>query len=53
MSDALLQVRGLSKEFPIRGGILNRVQGSVRAVSDVSFDVATCSKDDVGFAVKY
>jgi oligopeptide/dipeptide ABC transporter ATP-binding protein len=40
MSDALLQVRGLSKEFPIRGGILNRVQGSVRAVSDVSFDVA-------------
>ena len=40
MSAPLLSVRGLSKEFPIRGGILNRVQGSVRAVTDVSFDVA-------------
>ena len=40
MSQPLLQVSGLSKEFPIRGGILNRVQGSVRAVTDVSFDVA-------------
>ncbi len=40
MSDALLRVSGLSKEFPIRGGILNRVQGSVRAVTNVSFDVA-------------
>ena len=40
MSTPLLSVRGLSKEFPIRGGILNRVQGSVRAVTDVSFDVA-------------
>ena len=40
MSDPLLSVRGLSKAFPIRGGILNRVQGSVRAVTDVSFDVA-------------
>ena len=40
MSPPLLSVRGLSKEFPIRGGILNRTQGSVRAVTDVSFDVA-------------
>jgi len=40
MSVPLLRVRGLSKAFPIRGGILNRVQGSVRAVTDVSFDVA-------------
>jgi oligopeptide/dipeptide ABC transporter ATP-binding protein len=40
MSEPLLQVRGLSKAFPIRGGILNRVQGSVRAVTNVSFDVA-------------
>ncbi len=39
MSTSLLSVRGLSKEFPIRGGILNRVQGSVRAVTDVSFEV--------------
>ncbi len=40
MSEPLLRVSGLSKEFPIRGGILNRVQGSVRAVTDVSFEVA-------------
>ena len=40
MSEPLLSVRGLSKEFPIRGGILNRVQGSVRAVTEVSFEVA-------------
>ena len=40
MTNPLLSVRGLSKEFPIRGGILNRIQGSVRAVTDVSFDVA-------------
>ena len=40
MSEPLLRVSHLSKEFPIRGGILNRVQGSVRAVTDVSFDVA-------------
>ncbi|MBC7562431.1 MAG: ABC transporter ATP-binding protein [Gemmatimonadaceae bacterium] len=39
-TDPLLSVRGLSKTFPIRGGILNRVTGSVRAVTDVSFDVA-------------
>jgi oligopeptide/dipeptide ABC transporter ATP-binding protein len=41
MSAPLLQVRGLSKSFPIRGGILNRVQGNVRAVTDVSFEVAS------------
>ncbi len=40
MSAPLLRVSHLSKEFPIRGGILNRVHGSVRAVTDVSFDVA-------------
>ena len=40
MSDPVLRVQHLWKEFPIRGGILNRVQGSVRAVTDVSFDVA-------------
>jgi oligopeptide/dipeptide ABC transporter ATP-binding protein len=40
VSTAILSVRGLSKSFPIRGGVFNRVQGSVRAVTDVSFDVA-------------
>jgi peptide/nickel transport system ATP-binding protein len=33
----LLIVNGLKKHFPIRGGILNRVIGQVRAVDDVSF----------------
>jgi len=35
----LLQVRGLRKYFPIRGGILSRVVANVKAVEDVSFDV--------------
>jgi oligopeptide/dipeptide ABC transporter ATP-binding protein len=39
VSEPLLSVRGLSKSFPIRGGIFNRVQGNVAAVHDVSLDV--------------
>ena len=35
----LLQVRGLRKHFPLRGGVLQRTQAWVRAVDDVSFDV--------------
>src|SRR5262249_2314066 len=35
----MLIVRGLTKHFPIRGGVLNRAIGSVRAVDDVSFAV--------------
>jgi peptide/nickel transport system ATP-binding protein len=35
----MLIVRGLTKHFPIRGGVLNRPVGSVRAVDDVSFAV--------------
>lgn len=34
---ALLEVRNLVKHFPVRGGLLNRVQGSVHAVNGVSF----------------
>ena len=33
----LLEVVGLSKAFPIRGGLFGRVTGQVRAVSGVSF----------------
>lgn len=33
----LLIVNGLKKHFPMRGGILNRTLGEVRAVDDVSF----------------
>jgi oligopeptide/dipeptide ABC transporter ATP-binding protein len=37
----VLSVRHLVKEFPIRGGLLfNRVVAQVRAVADVSFDLA-------------
>jgi peptide/nickel transport system ATP-binding protein len=31
----LLEVRGLKKHFPIRGGLLGRVQGQVRAVDGI------------------
>lgn len=36
----LVSVRNLTKHFPIRTGILQRVTGAVKAVDDVSFDVA-------------
>jgi len=36
---ALLEVDRLRKHFPIKGGILQRVVNSVKAVSDVSFDI--------------
>src|SRR5438105_13213499 len=36
----LLSVRNLKKEFPIRKGIFSRQVGAVKAVNNVSFDVA-------------
>ncbi|MBK6863595.1 MAG: ABC transporter ATP-binding protein [Ideonella sp.] len=36
----LLQVRGLKKHFPLRGGLLQRVVDHVHAVDGVSFDLA-------------
>jgi oligopeptide transport system ATP-binding protein len=36
----LLQVKGLKKHFPIRGGLLRRVVDQVHAVDGVSFDLA-------------
>jgi len=38
--DVLLHVANLEKYFPIRGGVLNRVVNHVKAVNDVSFDIA-------------
>jgi len=37
--DALLQVRGLTKHFPIRRGLLQRQVGAVQAVDGLTFDV--------------
>jgi peptide/nickel transport system ATP-binding protein len=39
VSVALLEVRGLRKHFPLRGGVLQRTRAWVRAVDDVAFDV--------------
>ena len=36
---ALVEVRDLQTHFPIRGGVLNRVTGAVKAVDGVSFDI--------------
>jgi peptide/nickel transport system ATP-binding protein len=38
-----LEVSGLSKQFPIRAGVLRRVAGSVRAVDRVTLAIATGS----------
>src|SRR5881409_4432046 len=38
--DVLVSVRSLRKEFPIRKGVFARQVGAVKAVNDVSFDVA-------------
>lgn len=39
MSEVLLEVKNLSKHFPINKGILNNQQGICKAVDDVSFHV--------------
>src|ERR1700733_16022936 len=40
MSERLLSVRGLTKAFPLKGGLFGRQAGEVRAVDGVSFDIA-------------
>lgn len=37
--EVLLSVRNLVKQFPVKGGFLGREIASVKAVSDVSFDI--------------
>jgi oligopeptide transport system ATP-binding protein len=39
MSEPVLEAVNLVKEFPVRGGVLQRVVAKVHAVSDVSFAV--------------
>ncbi len=36
----LLSVKGLVKHFPVKKGILQHTVGQVRAVDNVSFDIA-------------
>ena len=38
-SEYLLEVKNLSKEFPIKGGLLGKTVGSVKAVNKVSFNI--------------
>ncbi len=40
MTAPLLRVQGLTKHFPVRRGVLQRVTGAVKAVDGVSFDIA-------------
>src|ERR1700727_1405098 len=39
MSENLVEIKHLSKRFPIKGGVFSREIASVKAVSDVSFDI--------------
>jgi peptide/nickel transport system ATP-binding protein len=38
-AEPLLKVRGLSRHFGLKGGLLGRRAGAVRAVDDMSFDI--------------
>jgi len=40
MSEPLLEVVGLGKAFPLRGGLFGGIKGELRAVTDVSFGLA-------------
>ena len=40
MAEPLIQVKDLVKEFPVKGGILQRQIGTVKAVSGVDLDIA-------------
>lgn len=39
MSESLIQIRGLTKEFPVKGGILQRTIDTVKAVAGVDLDI--------------
>ena len=41
MDGSILEVRRLTKHFPIKRGLLKRTVGTVKAVDDVSFDIRT------------
>ncbi|MCP4309241.1 MAG: ATP-binding cassette domain-containing protein [bacterium] len=39
MTDNLVQIRNLAKEFPVKGGVFQRQVATVNAVSDVNLDI--------------
>ena len=39
MAEKLVEIRDLVKEFPVRGGILQRQVATVRAVAGVDLDI--------------
>ncbi|MFH0702207.1 MAG: ABC transporter ATP-binding protein [bacterium] len=39
--DKLIEIKGLSKEFPVKKGFFNRKVGAIYAVNNVSFDIYT------------
>ena len=39
IEETLVEVRNLTKDFPVKGGILRRTIGQVKAVDNVSFDI--------------
>ncbi len=39
MAEPLIQIRDLVKDFPVKGGVLQRTVANVRAVANVSFDI--------------
>ena len=38
-SEYLLEVKNLTKKFPIKGGLWGKEVGSVKAVNDISFKI--------------
>ncbi len=39
MTEQLLKIRGLVKDFPVKGGVLQRTVATVRAVAGVDLDI--------------
>ena len=37
--EVLVSLRGVKTFFPIRGGLMNKVKGYVRAVNDIDLDI--------------